>query len=95
LECFSRKAVHNWAKKFSQRRSKVVNDALPGRPVEIAREATVQRVEELIRTDRRITIDGVANALGCSHGLVHSILHDRLKLRKVVPKKLKDREKIN
>jgi hypothetical protein len=56
-------------------------------------------VEELIRADRRITIGSVATALGCSHGLAYSIMHDRLKFRKVcsrwVPRELKDREKIN
>jgi transposase len=42
------KAVHNWVEKFSQGRSKVADDARPGRPVEIATEAAVQCVEELI-----------------------------------------------
>jgi ribosomal protein S25 len=46
-------------------------------------EATVQRVEELIQTDRNITVDSVATALGCSHGLANRITHDRLKFRKV------------
>jgi hypothetical protein len=59
----------------------------------------VQRVEELIPTYRRITIDGVATALGCSHGLAYSIMHDRLKCRKVrtrwVPRELKGREQMN
>jgi transposase len=41
----SLKAVHNWVEKFSQGRSKVADDARPGRPVEIATEATAQRVE--------------------------------------------------
>jgi transposase len=55
-KCLSRKAVHNWVKKFSQGRSKVADDALPGRPVEIATEAAVQQVEELIRADTRLKI---------------------------------------
>jgi hypothetical protein len=95
----SRKAFRNWIEKFSQGRSKVADDDRPDRPVEIATEATVQRVEELIRADRRITIDSVATALGCSHGLAYSIMHDRLKFRKVctqwVPRELKDRGKMN
>jgi hypothetical protein len=73
-KCLSCKAVQNWVKKFSQGRSKVADDARPGRPVEIATEATVQQVEELIRADRRRTIDSVATALGCSHGLAYSIM---------------------
>jgi hypothetical protein len=49
-------AVHNWAQKFSQGHSEVADDARSGHPAEIVTEATVQRVEELIRADRRITI---------------------------------------
>jgi hypothetical protein len=45
----SRKAIHNWVEKFSQGRSKVADAARPGRPVQL--------VEELIRAERRITIE--------------------------------------
>jgi hypothetical protein len=90
----SRKAVYREIEKFSQGRSKVADDARPGRPVEIATEATVQRVEKLIRADRRIMIDSVATTLESSHGLAYSIMHDRLKFRKVcarwVPRELND-----
>jgi transposase len=98
-KCLSFKAVHNWVKKLSQRHSKVTDDARPDRPVEIVTEATVQRAEEFIRADRRITTDSVATALGCSHGLVYSIMHAHLKFWKVcawwVPRELKDQEKMN
>jgi hypothetical protein len=47
-KCLLGKVVHNWVKKFSQRCSKVADDARPGRPVEILTQATVQQVEELI-----------------------------------------------
>jgi hypothetical protein len=45
-KCLLRKAVTDWIEKFPQGRSKVADDARPGRPVETATEATVQRVEE-------------------------------------------------
>jgi transposase len=82
-KCLSRKAVHKWVEKFSQRRSNIAENARTSRLVETATEATVQRAEELIRSDRRVTIDSVATALGCSRGLAYSIMHDRLKFRKV------------
>jgi hypothetical protein len=47
-KCLMCKAFHNWAKKFSQECLKVADDARPGHPSEIATEATVQRVKELI-----------------------------------------------
>jgi uncharacterized protein YfdQ (DUF2303 family) len=52
----SRKAVHNWVEKFSQGYSKVADNARSSRPVETATEATVQRVEELIRANGKITM---------------------------------------
>jgi transposase len=67
-KCMSRKAVHKWVEKFSQGRSKFSDDARLGRPVEIATEATVQRVEEFIRTDRRITTGSVGTTLDCFNG---------------------------
>jgi hypothetical protein len=40
-KCLSRKAVHNLVEKFSQERSKIADDSLLSRPVEIAREANI------------------------------------------------------
>jgi hypothetical protein len=98
-KCLSRKAFHNCVDEFSQERSKVPDDARPGGPVDIAIEAAVHREEELIRADRRITIDSVTTALGRPHGLAYSVMHYRLKFRKVcarwVPRELKERTKIN
>jgi hypothetical protein len=78
---------------------KVADGAQPGCPVEIPTEEIVQQVEESIRADRRITIDSVATALGCTHGLAYSIMHDCLKLRNVcvqwVSRELKDQEEMN
>jgi transposase len=65
-KCLSCKVVHNWVKKFSQGHLEVRDDARPVHHVEIVTETTVQQVEELIQADRRITIDSVATALGCS-----------------------------
>jgi hypothetical protein len=40
-KCLLPKAIHNWVEKFAQGCSKVADDVRPGRPVEIATEATV------------------------------------------------------
>jgi transposase len=74
-KCLSCKSVHNWVEKFSQGHSRVAVNVRPGRPDEIATEATVQRVEELIQADRRITIDSVATSLECSHGIAYRIIN--------------------
>jgi hypothetical protein len=88
-KCLSRKAVHNWVEKFSQRRSNVAYYARPGNC------AVGGRVDWSWQEDD----DSVATALGCSHGLAYSIMHDSSKYRKVcarwVPRKLKVREEMN
>jgi hypothetical protein len=48
-------------------------------------EATVQRMEELIRADKWITTDRAATALGSTHGLEYSTVHDHLMFRKICP----------
>jgi hypothetical protein len=64
--CHVKGFVHNWIEKFTRGRSKIADNARPGRPVENATKVTVQRVAELIRADRS---NSVTTALGCSHGL--------------------------
>jgi hypothetical protein len=54
--------VHSWVEKFCQGSSKIADDVRPGNLLEIAAEATGQRVEVLIRADSRTTIDSVATA---------------------------------
>jgi hypothetical protein len=66
-KCLSRKEIHKWVEKFSQGRSKVADNARPGCHVEVATEASAQRVEESIRADRKLVLDSAATALGCSH----------------------------
>lgn len=63
-KCLWCRAVHNRAEKFSEQGSKVAVDERPGRPVDTAAGAIVQRVEELIRAERRISIHRVATVLG-------------------------------
>jgi hypothetical protein len=90
--------IHNLVETFPQRRSKIADDDRLSCPVEIAAEANVQRVENLIRDDRTIIRDSVATALGHSHGLAYSKMNEYLKFRKVcarwVLRELKNREKM-
>ncbi|KAG8226763.1 hypothetical protein J437_LFUL000271 [Ladona fulva] len=59
--CLSHQAIHNWVQNFSEGWTIC-------RPVEIATPETLQRVEDIVLSDRRVIIDAVATAIGCSHG---------------------------
>jgi hypothetical protein len=63
----SHQAVHNWVQKFSEGRTRIKDKHQVGQPVEFAAPATLQHVEDITRADRRVTIDAVATAIGCSH----------------------------
>jgi len=55
--CLSRQVVRNWVQKFSEGRTSIEDEHRAGRPVEIATPETLQRVEDIIRAERRVTID--------------------------------------
>jgi len=54
--CLSRQAVHNWVQKFPEGRTSMEDDHRAGQPVEIATPETLQRVEDTIRAERRVTV---------------------------------------
>ncbi|KAG8227149.1 hypothetical protein J437_LFUL001693 [Ladona fulva] len=97
--CLSRKAVCNWIQMLNKGRENIRDRERPGRPAEVSTEATVQRVEQIIRNDRRVTINDVARAVGCSHGTAYNIMHEQLKFRKIcarwVPRQLSEEQKMN
>jgi len=55
--CLSRQGVRNWVQKFSEGRTSIEDEHRAGRPVEIATPETLQRVEDIIRAERRVTVD--------------------------------------
>jgi len=73
--CLSCQAVHNWVQKFSEGRTSIEDEHRAGRPVEIAMSETLQHVEDIIQAERRVTIDAVATAIGCSRGQAYNMMH--------------------
>jgi len=73
--CLSRQAVHNWMQKFSEGRTSIEDEYGVGRPVEITTPEMLQRVEDIIRAERRATVDAVATAIGCSRGQAYNMTH--------------------
>jgi hypothetical protein len=82
--CLSCQAVHNWVQKFSEGRTSIEDEHRVGRPVESATPATLRRVEDIIRADRRVTIDAAVTAIGCSHPLLPYLLPTKTAQRHAV-----------
>ena len=87
----SQRSVYEWIEKFKNGRTSVTHDEGAGPPVTVTNE-NIERVREMILSDRRVTIDKVAYCLQISHGSAYEIIHNRLGFNKVcarwVPKQL-------
>jgi len=95
--CLSRQAVHNWVQKFSEGRTSIEDEHRAGWLVEIATPETLRRVEDIIQAERRVTVDAVATAIGCSRGQAYNMMHEGLGFHKVcsrwVPRQLTPQHK--
>jgi len=56
------------------RQTSTDDDELCGRPVSNSTPEMIDRVRQIIREDRRRTIDEVSMLVGISHGTCHKIL---------------------
>ena len=83
--CLSRMAVYNWVEKFENGRTMTDDADRSGRPMEIGTNDNLMKVEELIRGNRRVTIDEVAAVINCSRGQAYAMMHDQLIFEKYAP----------
>ena len=68
--------VRRWVAEFKGGRSDIIDKPRSGRPPSAVKEANKQRVDELIRSDRRVTTSEIIEMIGVSHGSVHNIISD-------------------
>ncbi|GFQ73796.1 histone-lysine N-methyltransferase SETMAR [Trichonephila clavata] len=92
LGVVSKQMVRRWCRTFSDGRQQVEDMPRAGRTRTATTDANVGKVDDMIRANRRITIDEVAEELGISHERAQNIIHDILRYRKVsarwVPRQL-------
>ena len=90
--CFSRKNVYKWAKLFKKGRRSVEDEDRPERPLEVRSPVVIISFNDLIQSNRRVTVDDIARTLSLSVRTAHKIVHDDLGYLKVscrlVPKML-------
>jgi len=88
--------VYEWTEMFKNGRTSVTDAEHSGRPA-TATNTRNERTMELIRENRRITVEEVAGRLNVSVGSAYSLIHDSLKFSKVcarwVPRELREERK--
>jgi transposase len=80
--CIGASSVRRWVKHFKDGNTEIVDQPRCGRPRTAATERNKQKVDELIRQDRKITFREIAAQLGVGHHAVQGMM-DILGYRKV------------
>ena len=90
--------VYQWCQLFKSGRTSLEDDDRVGRPQTSKSDNNAQRVDALVREDRRLKVREMASILELSKTTVHRLVHDTLGYRKVsarwVPKMLTDAHKL-
>ncbi len=91
-EAMKKVHVYEWHRRFRKGRMEFEDDARSGRPATATTDENVERVQQVVRANRRISIDETTSEVNSSHGSVHTILHDHLNMHRIclrmVPKML-------
>lgn len=89
--------VYKWHGRFKSGRTSVNDDDRPGRPTSSVTSRNTSRVEELVRSRRRVTVREIAEELSLTSYAVFRILTEELNMSKVsarwVPRLLRDTDK--
>ena len=54
------KMVYKWAKLFKEGQNSVEDEDRPGRPTEVRSPEVIKSVNDLIQSDRRVTVEDIA-----------------------------------
>ncbi|GFW53271.1 histone-lysine N-methyltransferase SETMAR [Trichonephila clavipes] len=96
-KCISDKSVRKRSVRFCSGRESVGDDQGPGQTNTVITSDLINKVNDLVRSDRRVTLRMLAPKVDVNYGAVWTIVHDRLRFRKVcaawVPKQLTDQQK--
>ncbi|XP_076069212.1 histone-lysine N-methyltransferase SETMAR-like [Oratosquilla oratoria] len=82
-DCLSHDTVVKWKRNFQTGHMPLTDEPRTGRPSLTNSATTVNKVEDLILEDRRVTIHVIKHEPGLSYGSVWKIIHDELYMSKV------------
>ena len=78
--------IKEWFNRFKNGRTSVESEQHSGRPQTARNAAVVERVENLVRGDRRLTVREIAKEVGISKDSAHEILRADLNMCRVAAK---------
>ena len=102
MECFRLLLEHlawikdqffEWYKRFKEGRESVRDDERCGRSKKVRTPEFIGQIKNFMDKDRRVSIETISAQFDVSVGTVHTIICEELKMRKVVPRVLRDDQK--
>lgn len=75
--------VYNWVNEFKRGRTSTKDENRSGRPVEVSTPEMIDKIHDMVLSDRRIKVREIVEATGISKGTVGSILHEKLGMKKI------------
>ncbi|XP_035230913.1 nucleoporin NUP188 homolog [Stegodyphus dumicola] len=76
------KSVRKWSARFRAARESVGDDPRPGQANTVIMSHLIDKVDDLVRSDRCVTLRMLAVKVDVSYGTLWTIVHDRLRYRK-------------
>ena len=75
--------VYNWVNEFKRGRTSICDAPCSGRPTEAATPEIIDKVHDIVLTDRRVKMRELVETTGISHGTVISIFYEKLDMKKL------------
>ena len=75
--------IYQWIAEFQRGRKSTKDEHCSGRPVDVCTDENVRHVNDMIITDRRLTVIYVAACLKLSYGTTHHVITNALGFNKV------------
>jgi len=72
--CMGASSVRRWVKHFKNGNMSIQDQPRSGRPLTTSTEPNKKRVDEIIKEDRRVTLDAVAAKFGIRHSAVQEMI---------------------
>ena len=73
--CVSRTQVFEWHKRFVEGREVVEDDERSGRPVTSRTDEKIQKINKIVRRDRRLSVRMIADMTNIDRETIRKILH--------------------